>query len=349
MFTVVDLFQTSPAIATDINEDGWVSGWATGLTPFIFVPQQPNSAAGTTVQLTPPAGISGQALGINNRVDVVGWTGITLPQGLFEQAALWRNCGIGGGSGFTLKTLSQFAGVSLGSAHANAINDSRIIVGWSEVTLGGTRRAVLWDGDHPFDPPNALQALDNNLASEAFGINDQNTIVGSSQTQDPAGNIVNHAVVWDANTLQIKQDLGTLASVIPVVFTDLNAEARAINDNGTIVGVGDLTNPPTRPRAGFIVPMGGTMQLIPMLPSPSAGAWDVSPNDTAAVTITVLDLTGQTVDHGATFSLQQGLFDIGPLSGGWLLSEARGVNDHGQICGRGSSPFTFNHALLLAP
>lgn len=70
-FTVVDLVRSSVAgSATAINNDGWVCGWSQDPlpAPFFFLPQSANSASGTTVQL-PTIG-QGQALGINNKVDV---------------------------------------------------------------------------------------------------------------------------------------------------------------------------------------------------------------------------------------------------------------------------------------
>src|SRR2546427_2022347 len=173
MFTVVDLFPSSAASATGINKDGWVCGWAAGLIAFVFVPNQTNAATGTTVQLAPSlGGISAQGLGINNRVDVVGWAGVTLPQGGFQQAAFWRSCGLGGATPIRLGTLVALPPVFLGAAQANGINDSRLIVGWSELSVGGIHRAVLWDGNAPINPPVALDALDPTLASEAMGIND---------------------------------------------------------------------------------------------------------------------------------------------------------------------------------
>jgi probable HAF family extracellular repeat protein len=361
MFTVVDLLPRSAGVATGMNRRGFVSIAGAGLDASIFVPQQHNGGAGTTVSLASPAGISAEALAINDNADpdIVGWTGIQLPQGAFQQAALWRNCGLGGGTGFLLPTLTQFMGVSLGSARAMAINDSRLIVGWSDVALGGVHRAVVWDGSHPASPPVPLQPLDADLASEANGINNQGQIVGRAQARDAAGNVVFRAVVWDANTLLVSKDLGTLGSAAPIVSLELHAQATAINDAGTIIGVGDLGNQPIRPRTGFVVPPGAAMQVMPMVPSPSAGAWAIAPNGTAALTITVPALPAP-ADHGATFDLQQGVVDINAtasgapsggqgLSGGWVLSEARGVNDSGAICGRGSNPFVSNHALLLIP
>jgi uncharacterized membrane protein len=364
IFTVVDLSPATGGVATGINRDGFVSISGTGLSAFVFVPAAPNSANGTVVPLTPLISIFGvpainaQALGLNNlpgSPDVVGWTEIPLPGGgSIQQAVIWFASGLTGGSPVLLLPLAVG-----GRAQANAINDSRIIVGWSELGPGGNRRAVAWDGNHTTAPPAPLDPLDPSLASEALGINNHGVVVGSSQARDPTGTPVSHAVAWDAASRQLVEDFGTMSSLFPVVLTDLHTQATAINDAGDIVGTGDLANPPIRPRGGFIIPHGGQMQLIPMPPGPNAGAWGLAPNGTAALTIAAVTASG-VVDHGATFSMAQGLFDIDSttggappgghgLSGGWVMNEARGVNDVGQICGVGSTPFTFKHALLLVP
>jgi hypothetical protein len=77
-----------------------------------------------------------------------------------------------------------------------------------------------------------LDPLDPDLASEAMGINNLGMIVGSAQARDAAGNAVDHAVAWDAGTRQIVSDFGTLSSLIPVAFTDLNTKAMAVNLGG---------------------------------------------------------------------------------------------------------------------
>ncbi|MEW9596940.1 hypothetical protein U9R71_26550 [Bacillus toyonensis] len=103
------------------------------------------------------------------------------------------------------------------------------------------------------------------------------------------------------------------------------------------------------------------MELIPMGPSQNAGAWDISPNGTIALTTNVFNPDiNQLEDHGAIYSITKGLLDIHTtscgigsgghgLSGGWILTDARAVTDSGWICGRGSTPFIQNHAVLLMP
>jgi len=359
MFTVVDLLPHGNGLATDVNADGFVSIAAGGFEAMLFIPHGVHCAQGTVQRLAPPAGFTAHALALNSRddPDVVGWSGLTVPGEAFQHAALWRNGGPDGGIGSVLPSLVQFAGVSIGAARALDINDERLIVGWCELTPGGVRRAVLWDGTKPFDPPRALERLESDLPCEAHGINNQGQIVGTAQCRDGAGRAVFRAVEWDANTLRVKRDLGTLAALTPFTIVS-NTAAHAINDAGTIVGVGDIDEQPIRSRCGFIVPPGGAMQLIPMSPGTRTAAPNIAPNGTVALTVPVP--LARESRHGATFSLTQGLFDIDQttggaaagghgLPGGCVMTEARAVNDHGQICGVGSTPEKLAAALLLVP
>jgi hypothetical protein len=366
MFTVVELLPGSNGAASALNKDGFVTFNASGFSAFLFIPETRNSASGSTIGLPSPIDVFGQpvgqtvqALALNNlsdTPDVVGWAGVNLPSGgNITLAAAWFASGHLGASGTLLPSHVTFPVPS--QAQANAINDSRIIAGWS-ITGDGLRRAVVWDGNQPLSLPAELASLDPSLPSEALGINATGLVVGTATTRDAVGNIVAHAVAWDAATRQIVNDLGNLSPFSPLLLPDLNAQATAVNDNGDIVGVGDLTNGPARMRSGFYAPVGGNLQVIGP-PFPSAGAWAVSPGGVAAITTPVLK-DNTLVVHGGTFTPAGGVVDIDALpegaqpgghglSGGWLLTAARGVNDAGQICGVGSSPFLSDRAILLSP
>lgn len=366
MFTVVDLLPGSAGTASAINNNGFVAVNGAGYSAFLFVPQTPNSAAGSMVDLPSPMNILGQPLGqsvqalaLNNSPDapdVVGWAGLNIAAGVNSQlAAVWFGSGIAGASGSLL--ISLVPGPVPSASQANAINDSRAVAGWS-VTSAGVRRAVVWDGRNPLLPPVELDALDPALPSEALGINATGLVVGTASARDLLGNIVAHAVAWDASSRQLVRDFGNLTPFSPTNLPDLNAQATAVNDNGDIVGVGDLSNGPVRARSGFFILSGGNPQLIGP-PHPAAGAWSISPGGVAAIATPVLK-DGGLVIHGGTFTPTGGIVDIDALpegatspghglSGGWLLSTAHGTNDAGQVCGAGSSPFMANHAILLSP
>jgi hypothetical protein len=344
-FTVVDLFTASSASASGINRDGCVCGTAAGGEAFLFVPTGPNLASGTTLRLAP--GVAAVARGLNslpgNRADVVGSSSVTPG---FETALAWFDVA----AGFvplptTLLPIPRFPP---GPAAANAVNDLRQIVGWA-TDAAGVRVAVTWNFNALGASPRVLAPLSPGLASEAKAINNSNVIAGKAETRDSAGNTVFHAVVWDGNTGNLAADLGTLAGAMPIIDIGLNASGESINDGNTVVGVADAGTQPVRPCAAFIFPPGGRMTLMTPLPSPNSGAWHIAPGGAVALTIAVAAPPG--TEHGAIFR-SNALTDISSgLSGGWLLTAARGVNDAGRICGIGSNSVTgaFNHALLLVP
>jgi len=365
MFTVIDLTPSGNGVATALNKNGFVAIAAAGFSGFLFIPQSPNSASGTTIGLPSPlnavglaAGARVQPLALNNGQDpdVVGWAGFSVSGGTVQLAVAWFASGTGGTvSGSFLPSLVVAPVPS--AAQANAINDNRLIAGWS-VSSAGVRQAVVWDGSRFLTPLKPLDPLDPALPSEALGLNSGGLVVGSSTVKDASGNTSVHAVSWDSTTGNIVNDFGTLSPLAPAPLPDLNAQATAVNDNGDIVGVGDLTNGSVRMRCGFFIPAGGALRLIGP-PHPQAGAWAVSGSGVAGISTPVLK-DGSVAIHGGTFTPIGGVVDIDALpegslpgghglSGSWLLTTALGVNDAGQVCGAGSTPFVSNHALLLTP
>ena len=113
---------------------------------------------------------------------------------------------------------------TLGGEHsaALAVNDAGQIAGWSELA-DGRRHAVLWTLNHPTD------LTPDTMDSTAWGINAVGQVVGSYRTAHG----FQHAFLWQAGALT---DLGALdQSGYP------HSEARAINDNGQVVGVSSST------------------------------------------------------------------------------------------------------------
>ena len=153
-------------------------------------------------------------------------------------------------------------------SYAYGVNDSDRVVGWAEVSLGGTQHAFLWDGSmhdlgslggtYGFSHANGINNLGQVVGwtatengtrpflyngtmqslgtlggndGEALGINNLTQVVGWSPTS--AGE--RHAFVHNGGGML---DLNNL---IPTSSGWTLTEATAINDNGQIVGYG--TNP----------------------------------------------------------------------------------------------------------
>lgn len=111
------------------------------------------------------------------------------------------------------------------------INDSNKIVG---VTGSSSRTSPVtysraFNYDYNTDNLIILPVLEEGLRSNAFDINENNQVVGSSEST--AGN---HAVIWDETGSIV--DLNEMLTAPGWVFTS----ATAINDNGDITGIGTL-------------------------------------------------------------------------------------------------------------
>jgi probable HAF family extracellular repeat protein len=267
-------------------------------------------------------------------------------------------------------------GLFFGSSKANAANNQGLVVGYADTlplsaSLDPTRHAFVFDtssgqmsdlGTLVPDPNNPGQFLGN---SEAKGINSQGQIVGVSDTGqfDANNQPIRHAFFFDLNAGQM-QDLGTLLPDPnnPGLFLG-SSEARAINNQGQIVGMSDSADP-----------AGGSVQRAFLLNSSSAQMRDLGtlvpdPNNpgqflgnSAANAINdngvvvgvadtdALDANGNRISHGfmwdPTVHHPEDLNDP-PLPGGATLLEATGINNPVDICGLGVDAAGTKRGMLL--
>jgi len=191
-------------------------------------------------------------LGINNLGDVV--SGVVVGDAYYP--VIYRPQSMQTTALGTLGAMSGFTGV------ATAINDSGVAVGYSYLSLGGTRHAFAYrngtlsdlgslggysgalainssgtaagfasDSVNGFGRAvvwlnNSILDISNGAESEARGINDLGQVVGESMT--PTG--TQQAFLWNNGT---NEYLGTLA-------TGLNSQAYSINNHGDVVGTADV-------------------------------------------------------------------------------------------------------------
>ena len=141
-----------------------------------------------------------------------------------------------------------------------------------------------------------------------------------------------HAFAWEDGQMT---DLGTLGGA--------NSVAYAVSDTGQIAGASEVDSAGT--RHAFLYADGQMRDLAP-LPGLTAGA------------AYALNAGGQVVGTSQTLTLKRAtLWQSGqptdlntllPPNSGWTLSEARAINDHGQIAGLGLFQ-GHRRAFLLTP
>jgi len=294
------------------------------------------------------------AFGLNNSGQVTGLTSF--------------GGGGGGGrayrySGGTMSNLGNYGG---GTTYGYGINDSGTVVGYGNTSnVNGQQRALVFSGGTVTNfssSAGTAKAISNagtitgagtngayayyggamhwlgtlpggTAAGEGLGINESGTIVGYSKNS--AGKL--HAFVYSGGAMT---DLGSIGGV--------NAESRAvgINESGVIVGNSE-TSAVTHAVGAFYY-SGGSMHTLGELGA-GLGTYASAIND-----------SGKMVGYGGVVSGGQRAiiwngttaFDLNTMLGatptGWVLSQAYGINNSGQITGMG----TINgqtHAFLMTP
>jgi probable HAF family extracellular repeat protein len=332
---------TGESAAADVNDGGTVVGQEEIDFAFVWSPNTPNGTVGSSTRLQNlfhPATPSGTAAAINNQGDVVGSSATVDANGTdVTHAVLWQG---GAGGPIDLGTLIpnlSAPGTFLGNSRALGINDSGLIVGQSDGPAG--THAFL------FDPAvgvmrdlGTLVPLPGTGSSQANAIDNNGSVVGTSDALDSQGNPVNRAFFLQAGTVAMT-DLGTLFPdpVAPGAFSG-NSFAMSISNAGQIVGDADTSALPGASTGAFFSPGSAPTGMFP-----------------AQITVSGCNDNGDVVGNfvtgaGLAFQFQTGTppIDISGVFPGQTIIQAVAINNQGQIAGVAFDG-TNHTAVLLTP
>jgi probable HAF family extracellular repeat protein len=272
-------------------------------------------SAGQMTDLGTLGGTFSEARAVNSTGDVAGTSTLSGTSFAPTRAFLSHN-----GHMTDLGTLGG------GSSHAYGINDFREVVGDSYTT--SNLDAFLYSGGKMTD----LGALGAS-GSSANGINNSHQVVGSSEVANGSGM---HAFLWSNGTMT---DLGTLGGAQSIAY--------AINNVGQVVG---YASPPNSSVHAFLY-SGGKMNDLGVFYDSSVGE-AINTSGVVVGTADVLNSNGTTAYHAFIYSggKLQDLNNLIPSGSGWVLTEATGINDKGQIvCNAYNTTTGYTHAFLLNP
>jgi probable HAF family extracellular repeat protein len=299
------------SVGYSINNAGQVVGWTN-----VSGDKYRHAAlwdSGTFTDLGSSAGNDTEALGNNDRGQVVGNTRISATG---FQATIWNE-----------GTPTNLVGLGGTFDGALAINNAGQAVGESHLSGNGSEHAVRWEGTNPID----LGTLGGDL-SAAHDINNRGQIVGAANLTT-RGAI--HATIWNDGA---PIDLGT--------FGERLVSADAINDKGQIaINALDFSD---RVHA-FLWENGTANELTVSYANVDVEALDI--NERGQVVGTVTNPSGS-LFHAIMWNdgMPTDLNKLIALSSvGWTLYEALSINDHGQIVGDGLNPLGQRHAFLATP
>jgi probable HAF family extracellular repeat protein len=309
-FTLLDTLGSSVSGANAINNSGQIVGW-TYTSNFDTIKGAMLWNGGTATTLD-NIGYYSEALDINNSGQIVGYSSTNSG----GRATLWN-----GTSAIELDTLGGI------NTSAKAINNSCQVAGY--IDAGNVITASVWNGTKA----TKLTSLGGNY-SDGLGINDSGQIVGVSNAT-VFGNL--HATIWNGTTAT---ELDSLGGDLSVAF-DINNSGQAIGYSRLdYVNTAMLWNDTTPIRLGVL---GGY-----------SSAFDIN-NSGQVVGFSVPNFDGTkptraTLWNGTTEIDLNSFLDASTVSEGWLLTEARQINDNGWIVGQAVNSYGLgSRAFLLTP
>lgn len=286
------------SVAADINILGQVAGrMAAGGGTHAFL-----HAGGVLTDLGTLGGASSEAAALNDLGQVVGTSATASGTAGF----LYSAGSLSALPLYTAMTINN-AGVVAGSAYVSGPD-------------GAYQHASVWSGGASTD----LGTLGGGEFSRAYGINSAGHIVGESTFMAySAPNFPTHPFLYCCGM----QDLGDGG------YDGVWSGARAINDHDQVVGYVGLTyagGPELYPQQAFLWEHGSLLALGSLTPDRNSWANDI--NNLGQV------VGGAVTGVGSHAFLYAGgvMTDLNALidpASGWVVEDASGINDLGQIAG----------------
>jgi probable HAF family extracellular repeat protein len=215
-----------------------------------------------------------------------------------------------------------------GAAVAYAINDAGDVVG-SAVTKDGSNHPFLYSNGKMTDLGTLGSPDGNSWWNSAQGINNSGVIAGTSY--DAQGNFF--GFVWSNGKMTKMRTLGGPWS-----------QAYAINNAGQVTGIAYKKNGVAH---AFITNAKGGLKDLGVIDGKFSTVWGFGINDAGVV---VGQSTYQDFYHAFVYDGKiKDLNKLIPKNSGWVLYEARGINNAGQIICSGMNSAGVQHAILLTP
>jgi probable HAF family extracellular repeat protein len=327
-FTITDLgviVPTGTSAATGINANGQASGMVTVAGGGMVAAS--SSPGGTLQPVAVPSGASSSfATSINGAGAVAGnFSSPTVTQEAFHSSA---------GGAVPLGFLAV-NGVSGSYSQANGINDGGQVVGTGGLPSGVNRAFISTSGTLTMIAPlGSSNPGTSALSNWANGINNAGTVVGTSEIV-PGG---------------LQQAFFTAPSGSPVSLATRNSGGNfqsstagmAIANNGDIVGYGVVGS---SEHAFYAPDAGGPLVDLGTLANASS-SMALAVNNNGLVVGTS---GGRAFLWGASAGINDLNLLISPANqANWVLTEATGINDAGQISGEGDFDGVL-HGFVLTP
>src|SRR5947209_14738240 len=287
------------------------SGGSSSSSPFAW-------QSGTFTSLGTFGGDDGVAYGLNEIGYIVGNASTSTSN---EHAFIWSDI-------FGKLDIGTLPGGAFATAYD--INDSNQVVGQSEIAPL-VDRGFLWQKD------TGMQMLPTlgGSSGAATGINNAGQIIGWAATGAGAA----HAFLLIDGTMA---DLGT--------FGGSTSVAEHINDNGDVVGYATLpSNSASQTYHAFLFTAMGGLQDLGTL---AGGTRSIAYANNVTGQVVGQPEIAPGVEHAFIYDATKGgMLDLNAAvaASGWVLQEARAINDNGVIVGSGINPQGQTHGFQLTP